>query len=203
MRELKRNSRVNESAYSSALNEVRYDVEHDFKPLEGKGGIYVGLDDVHYDFDELSATVFVLDKNDKVIDEEIVSIPVDSMKDYTTREIRDMTDLMLEKINEVAENLRDSYDAYYSTKESQHFSRRRGRKINESSSDNRDLLVRKFMDSNNKLIFIMKNACEEMDKFINLSDELGGVLSDKTKKEIEYISSSMSGLERMLRELKY
>lgn len=80
---------------------------------------------------------------------------------------------------------------------------RNGRKINESAELDRDLIVRKFMDSNNKLIFIMKNACEEMDKFINLSDELGGVLSDKTKKEIEYLSSSMSGLERMLRELKY
>lgn len=129
MRELKRNRRVSESAYSSALNEVRYDVEHDFKPLEGKGGIYVGLDDVRYDYDELSATVFVLDKNDKVIDEEIVYIPVDSMKYYTTREIRDMTNLMLEKINEVAENLRDSYDAYYSTKESKHLSRSRTRKF--------------------------------------------------------------------------
>ena len=81
--------------------------------------------------------------------------------------------------------------------------KRNGRKINESAELDRDLIVRKFMDSNNKLIFIMKNACEEMDKFINLSDELGGVLSDKTKKEIEYLSSSMSGLERMLRELKY
>jgi hypothetical protein len=35
-----------------------------------------------------------------------------------------MTDLMLEKINEVAENLRDSYNAYYSTKESKYFSRK-------------------------------------------------------------------------------
>lgn len=81
--------------------------------------------------------------------------------------------------------------------------KRNSRKINESVEFDRDLLVRKFLESNNKLIFIMKNACEEMDNFINLSDELGGVLSDKTKKEIEYISSSMYGLERMLRELKY
>lgn len=51
--------------------------------------------------------------------------------------------------------------------------KRNGRKINESAELDRDLIVRKFMDSNNKLIFIMKNACEEMDKFINLSDELG------------------------------
>lgn len=77
------------------------------------------------------------------------------------------------------------------------------REINESAELDRDLIVRKFMDSNNKLILIMKNACEEMDKFVNLSDELGGVLSDKTKKEIEYLSSSMYGLERMFRELKY
>lgn len=147
MRELKRNRRVNESAYSSALNEVRYDVEHDFKPLEGKGGIYVGLDDVHYDFDELSATVFVLDKNDKVIDEETVSIPVDSMKDYTTREIRDMTDLMLEKINEVAENLRDSYNAYYSTKESKHLSR--SRIVKENAEWDRDEVYSIIMNNEN------------------------------------------------------
>lgn len=109
MRELKRSS-MNESAYNSALNEVRYDIEHEFKPIVLHGDWYIGLDDVKYDYDELSATLFVLNDKDKVVDEETITIPVDAMKDYTTAEIASLKDRMLEKINEVAENLKDSWN---------------------------------------------------------------------------------------------
>lgn len=116
---IKRCRKTESEAYNSALNEVRYDVEHDFKPLNLSKGWYIGLDDVYYDYDELSATVFVLDDKDKVVDEEKVSIPVDVMKDYTTGEMRKLKDLMLEKINEVADNLKDSYEVYLSQRRSE------------------------------------------------------------------------------------
>ena len=118
MRELKRN-RKNESAYNSALNEVRYNVEHEFKPITLPGDWYIGLDDVKYDYDELSATLLVLNDKDEVVDEETITIPVDAMKDYTIVEIARLKDRMLEKINEVAENLKDSWNVgrgYYESK---------------------------------------------------------------------------------------
>ena len=137
MRELKRN-RINESAYNSALNEVRYDVEHEFKPITLPGDWYIGLDDVKYDYDELSATLFVLNDKDEVVDEETITIPVDAMKDYTTVEIASLKDSMLEKINEVAENLKDSWNVgrgYYESRV------KRSRKIESSNkSDSVDLL---------------------------------------------------------------
>ena len=116
---IKRSRKTESEAYNSALNEVRYDVEHDFRPLNLNKGWYIGLDDVYYDYNELSATVFVLDDKDKVVDEEKVSIPVDAMKDYTTGEMRKLKDLMLEKINEVAGNLKDSYEVYLSQRRSE------------------------------------------------------------------------------------
>jgi hypothetical protein len=128
MRKLKRR-RMNESAFNGALNEVRYDIEHEFKPMDLPGNWFIGLDDVKYDYDELSATLLVLDDKDKVVDEETITIPVDAMKDYTTAEIARLKDRMLKEINEVAENLKDSWNVgrgYYESKV------KRSRKVNES-----------------------------------------------------------------------
>ncbi len=41
------------------------------------------------------------------------------MKDYTTGEMRKLKDFMLEKINEVANNLKDSYEVYLSQRRSE------------------------------------------------------------------------------------
>ena len=183
-----RRSRKLESAYNSALNEVRYDVEHKFSPVDLKNGYYIGIDDVQYDYDELSATVFVLNDKDKIVDQDSVSIEVDPMSDYTTFEIRDMTDLMLEKINTVVNSFKHDYGLNES----------RNRR-NEDSNAKIDL----FMKQHSELERSLKKAVNDLDNMMSTHYDLQDVLPEDVGRKLEDIYSELAGLERRVREIRY
>lgn len=183
-----RRSRKLESAYNSALNEVRYDVEHKFSPVDLKNGYYIGIDDVQYDYDELSATVFVLNEKDKIVDQESVSMEVDTMSDYTTSEIRDMTDLMLEKINTVVNSFKRDYG------------------VNESRNrrdEDFDVEIDLFMRQHSELERSLKKAVNDLGNMRSTYDDLSGVLPEDVGRKLEDIFSELAGLERRVREIRY
>ena len=176
-----RRGRKLESAYNSALNEVRYNVEHKFSPVDLKNGYYIGIDDVQYDYDELSATVFVLNDKDKIVDQESVSMEVDPMSDYTISEIRDMTDLMLEKINTVV----NSFKRDYGVNESQN-----------RRNENRDAKIDLFMKQHGELGRSLKKAVADLENMMSTHDDLSDYLPEDVGRKLEDIYSKLVGLER-------
>ena len=75
---------------------------------------------------------------------------------------------------------------------------KRSRKL--ESSDNK---MREFMNINNELIQVMRDACDKVDDFSTLCRSLGDLIPSKTREEVEYICGNILSLERMLRDLRY
>ena len=72
-----------------------------------------------------------------------------------------------------------------------------------TESDDREHVINKFMKSHSKLNSIMEEACREIDTLWELKDNLGDLIPEKAKKELEYIYQDIFSVEKMLRHLKY
>ena len=72
-----------------------------------------------------------------------------------------------------------------------------------TESDDREHVINKFMKTHSKLNSIMGEACKEMDTLWELKDDLGDLIPEKAKEEIEYIYREIFRVEKMLRHLKY
>ena len=72
-----------------------------------------------------------------------------------------------------------------------------------TESDDRERDINRFMKTHSKLNSIMEEACREMDTLWELRDDLGDLIPEKAKEELEYIYRDIFRAEKMLRQLKY